>query len=224
MALFKSNTIAAASGSVGGTTYTRNRFGMVMRVRSIPVNPNTSAQQEQRAAFSAASAGWRGLDAGQRATWNVYAAATPVKNSLGDTVYLTGAQHYVATNSFRDRVGLATLTTAPSTPGRIDLGNPAVDYVVATGWTIASLATAVNGSTVAVFVGDPQSAGVSFFAGPYQMVDKGVVAAGALPTTVLTGRNGLAISGGMRLPVRLAGVGTDGRLTTIWSGLVTATV
>jgi hypothetical protein len=56
------STIAAASGSIGGTVHSRNRYGTYIRNRAIPVNPNTIYQQEIRAILAARSQEWRGLN------------------------------------------------------------------------------------------------------------------------------------------------------------------
>jgi len=43
---------------------------------------------------------WRALTQVQRETWNVYAAATPWTNRLGEATYLTGMQMYVRSMAY----------------------------------------------------------------------------------------------------------------------------
>lgn len=223
MALFRSDRVTQASGSIGGTTFSHNRFGLYFRARRTPVNRNTVFQQSQREALAAASAGWRDLSSSQRAAWEVYAAATPVTNKLGETVFLSGAGQYSATNSFALRVGLTTFAAAPTTPGRQALGSPTIviDASAATVTVTALEDPATDDVTLALFVGDPQSAGRSFFAGPYQQRGVASVATGTASYTTQTGRNSLAYVAGQRIPVRLHGITTDGRLTTVASTIVT---
>jgi hypothetical protein len=223
VALFRSDRVTQASGSIGGTTFSHNRFGMYFRARRSPVNPNTTFQQSQRDAFAAASAGWRALTDAQRADWNAYAAATPVTNALGETCFLAGAGQFVATNAFSLRLGLTLVTAAPLTPGKQAIGSPTVVAdVSAFTIVVADIDAALNGELVAVFLGSPISAGVNFFAGPYQLRGSGTVAAGTFTVATAAGRNGLPFVAGQRLPYRVAGITADGRLSTVASGVTVA--
>lgn len=220
MALFRSDRITQASGSIGGTTFSHNRFGLYFRARRSPVNPNTTFQQSQRDALAAASAGWRSLTAGQRAGWEAYAASTPTTNALGETVFLAGAGQYVATNAYAARIGLSPILDAPTTPGRQALGSPVTIIDVSSANAVVSnLEAAVDAADVSLYLGDPVSAGVSFFAGPYQLRGTGNPLSGVLTIGTLTGRNGLALVAGQRLPWRVRGLMPDGRLTTVATGL-----
>lgn len=223
MALFKSDRLTSASGSVGGTTYSHNRFGLYTRARRVPVNPNTTSQQRARNAFSASSADWRSLTDAQRAAWNAYAAASPVANALGDSVTLTGAMAYTSQNSFTNQVGLGSFADAPTTPGRVPLGLPSIVIDDSTnGATITDFAADIlDTTTIALFLGSPVSAGVSFFKGPYQLVGSGTPTTGTLVLAGLVGRNGLPLVAGQRVPYRIAGADVTGRLTTVATGITT---
>lgn len=222
MALFLSDRLTSASGSVGGTTYSHNRFGLYTKARRKGVNPNTPAQQAQRSAFAGASAGWRALTQVQRDAWSAYAAATPVKNALGMTVFLTGAQQYTASNSFLGRLGEPAVAAGPTTPGRIDLGTPTIDITAATGGSVEVDSLPLTPATllVSVFVGNPVSAGVLFFNGPYQLITTDTPTAGSINVTPIVGRNGLPFVVAQKIPFRITGVDTaSGRLTTVVSGI-----
>lgn len=91
--------IAGLRGSINGTTHSRNRFGDYMRNRSIPTNPNTSAQSAVRSRLSALAAGFRSLTAAQIAAWNSAVDDFPTVNVFGDVRKLTGLQLYVGVNS-----------------------------------------------------------------------------------------------------------------------------
>jgi hypothetical protein len=101
MALIKPGAgVAQISGSIAGTTFSRNRYGAYARNRSIPVNPNTSAQQKVRSTVSLLSNMWsQTLTAAQRAAWKTYADNVEVLNRLGDSVNLTGFNMYVRSNT-----------------------------------------------------------------------------------------------------------------------------
>lgn len=218
--LFLSDRFTSASGSIGGTTFSHNRFGLYTRARRVPVNPNTGAQQNSRQGLGSGSAAWRSLTEAQRDGWNVYAAATPTVNALGQTVFLTGHQQFVASFSLSNRLGAGVVTTAPVTPGRPSIGSPVVAITAAAGGSIAVTAIdAAIDNILGVFVGDPISAGVTFFAGPYQLVGSDAPAAGAITLTPVAGRNGLAFVVGQRIPYRLAALDAAFRLSTIASGI-----
>ena len=56
-------------GSIGSTTYGRNRAGNFARERKTPVNPNTARQQQARAQMLPINTRWKNLTNGQRLNW-----------------------------------------------------------------------------------------------------------------------------------------------------------
>jgi len=115
MALVKfGGGITQMSGSVGGTTFARNRYGNYARAKTKPVNPNTAAQAAIRSALSELTVLWsQTLSAAQRTAWNLYGASVAMKNRLGETTYLTGFNHYIRSNVMRNRVGLGVVNDGP---------------------------------------------------------------------------------------------------------------
>lgn len=109
MAKFISSLITEASGSVAGTTYSRNKNGSYIRNKSVPVNRNTQAQQAARALFSAVSSSWKTLTPSQRETWEANIMSYPYVDSLGQTKYYTASQLYKSINSSLAQVGLPTI-------------------------------------------------------------------------------------------------------------------
>jgi len=105
--------IIQMSGSIAGNTYARNRYGNYARARTKPVNPNSSSpllgrdpddgsQAKVRSAIAALSARWsQTLTSDQRTAWNLYASNVAMKNKLGETVYLSGYNHYIRSNTIR---------------------------------------------------------------------------------------------------------------------------
>lgn len=121
---FSSPVYSAASGSIGGLTYSHNRGGLYTRTRAIPTNPNTAAQQSIRGQFGTAAIVWKALTQAQQDGWNTYAANTPVTNPLGASIYLTGQQWFNAALTFQQYTGGAVAITAPPTPGLAELHAP----------------------------------------------------------------------------------------------------
>lgn len=108
------------SGSLGGTTYSHNRYGQYVRRKAIPVNPNTARQAVNRSRFSAAVIAWFALTAAQRTAWDTYAANVPVTDSLGQSINLTGQAMYV--RSYTAITG-ALLTAPTDAPVVYNLGD-----------------------------------------------------------------------------------------------------
>jgi len=115
MALIRfSAGIGDIRGSIGGTTFSKNRYGNYARGRITPVNPNSSAQQAVRNDMGSVVSLWfSALSATQRAAWGVYAAGINFTNKLGESITLTGFNHFVRTNIARKSNGMTVVTTAP---------------------------------------------------------------------------------------------------------------
>jgi len=125
--LFTSDLIAQGSGSLNGLTFSHNRYGSYLRNRSTPVNPNTARQQAARNAFAQAAVHWSGtLTEANRVAWNDYAAAVPVLNSIGQTVFLTGFAMFLRSASMAILAGETIVAAGPTV-----LTLPSVDGTMA---------------------------------------------------------------------------------------------
>ena len=118
MALIKLPEGTQVSGSIGGTTYSHNKFGTYKRSRSIPTNPSSARQSIVRNNMQVAGALWKTLSAETQNTWNSLAALTPFKNKLGDTIYLTGFMLYVSgyTRLVNSGLGIADFNPSYAPP------------------------------------------------------------------------------------------------------------
>ena len=114
MALVKYGpSVVDARGSVAGVVFSKNATSHYMRSRSIPVNPRStrckiergagnSNQVIIRAATAALTVRWSSvLTSDQRAGWELYAANVVVKNKLGESIKLSGMNHYLRCNVIR---------------------------------------------------------------------------------------------------------------------------
>lgn len=106
-------TVAAISGSIGGTVFSRNRGGAYIRNRAIPVDPNTQSQQNVRSILATQSQNYADLTVAQRAAWENWASQNPVVNALGNSIQLSGHQAFVQLNSRLALDVQATLTAPP---------------------------------------------------------------------------------------------------------------
>ncbi len=106
----------SASGSVGAVTLSHNKGGSYMRTRKIPTNPSSAAQVLARNRMADLTNRWLNtLTDLQRTDWETYAANVPVNNRIGQQIFLTGINWYVASNSLRNQAGLSRSDDAPAT-------------------------------------------------------------------------------------------------------------
>jgi hypothetical protein len=91
--------IAAASGSIGGTVFSRNRYGAYTRNRAIPITVTSEAAIAAKARLAGLSADWQTLTAAQKRAWTAWAQNNPQTDALGQVQVLTGHAAYVGLNS-----------------------------------------------------------------------------------------------------------------------------
>jgi len=153
-----------ASGSVAGTTFSRNRFGPYLRNKAIPVNPNSTAQAAVRARFGAQSAAWRGLTAAQRLQWNTQAPLISLYDTLGQAYTPSGAQFYSSVNLYRTITGQAALSVPPTVdtpPALLTLSVAAAGGTAA--FDVTFTAAIASGEFLVIQATAPNSAGREFF-------------------------------------------------------------
>lgn len=150
------------SGSVGGVTSSRNRYGQYRRSRATPVNPNSSAQGAVRARLAAAAAQWRQLTANQRAGWTGLAQGINRTDSLGQSASLTGFSAFCSINQTLQNCGSAMVLDAPamSTP---DALSTLVVTLTAAAFSLAYTPTPLPvGAKLIVYCSPQRSAGRAF--------------------------------------------------------------
>lgn len=230
MALFKSQVLTQASGSVGGVTYTRTSSGLVMRARSVPVNPNTSLQQPAKTALTNAVAAWNEtLSPAQRAAWETYAANVPVTNRLGDSINLSGQNMFVRTRAFaaqmNARFGIGSIPAGA--PEQFNLGTigtipaPTVDTTAGIEVSLAAASDWIDDASNSgwLFMGRPMNASRSYFRGPWRCLG-GVVGDDTTPPTDHTvtptsvALNGWPLVAGQKVNLVYCVLRGDGRLTS----------
>lgn len=182
------------SGSIAGNTFARNRSGNYMRARTTPVNPNTQRQIDIRTIIADLSEAWHDdLSPAHRAAWNDYASAIAMTNKLGETIHITGFNHFIRSNSVRAYCG---------NPGQINAGPivmslpntdplfqvaPQNDQTVDITFDDNMDWVTENGAQMMVFCGSPQLASRSFYGGPYRYAVRMVGNAGDGPVSPLEG-------------------------------------
>jgi len=177
MALVKfGGGIIQMSGSIAGNTFARNRYGNYVRARTKPVNPNTAFQQAVRASVAFLADRWsQTLTGTQRTAWNLYATNVNMKNKLGETINLSGFNHYIRANSILKRSGRTLVDAGP-----IVFELPAIDptFSIACAQTDNKCTYTYDdtmdwanedGGWIHMFMGAPQNPQRNFFAGPWKL-------------------------------------------------------
>ncbi|MBA7664505.1 hypothetical protein ES703_72566 [subsurface metagenome] len=206
------------SGSIGGTVWSHNSSGAYIRNRSVPVNPNTARQVLTRNAVRSISIAWQNtLTQAQRDAWGVYAANVDWKNKLGQSILLTGLNHFLRSNTPRVINGLARVDIAPVI---FNLATAELELAVTASEATQDLT--VDGDLLADWVGEadawqffymglPQNGGIGFFGGPYRLL-RAVPGAGP-PPFPFDAPAVFPFAEGQRLWVRSRIARGDGRLS-----------
>ena len=182
--------VIGMSGSIAGNTFARNRSGNYVRSRTKPVNTNTQAQQDIRTAMALLTNHWSTvLTVPQRTGWATYAAAIAMKNRLGESIYLTGFNHFVRSNTEWVNRGQSATAAGPTS-----LVLPAKDVTFAITASVATQKVSITfkntepwaGSSAGrlyVYMGVPRQPTRNFFNGPWKYMCAIVGAAPTPPTS-----------------------------------------
>lgn len=208
------------SGSIGGATWSRNRYGQYLRNRAVPVNPNTDRQVAVRNAMQTLTILWQNtLTQAQRDAWDTYGANVNWKNALGQTVTLTGLNHYVRSNTQLVVEGLSRIDAAPTI---FNLAAAETALVVTASEATQSLSLAFDdtqdwcdedGAAQWFFQGIPVNAAIKFFGGPYRRCQRVDGSSTSPPTSPVSATAQWPIAEGQRIWVRSRILRADGRLS-----------
>lgn len=216
---YLSQVYTAASGSIGGVTYSHNKGGAYTRARATPTNPNSPQQMAVRGIVGQLSNLWGTLlTAAQREAWDVYALYVEVTDTLGQSINLTGLNMYVRSNVPRIQAGLPRVDDGPTTYNLGDFSNPnfgidaTADELDVT-FTDTDEWTSEDDAAMLLYASRPQSQTVNYFKGPYRFAGK-IDGDGTTPPTSpqAIGLPFLAAAG-QRIFVKASVTRADGRLS-----------
>lgn len=212
--------IAEIRGSVGGMTFSKNHYGAYVRNRSIPVNPNTALQVAVRATLAFLTNRWSAdLTPVQRFAWNLYGSSVAMLNRLGQTIYLTGFNHYIRSNTILQLTAQTLVDNGPvifelpaQDPTMLVTGSEAtqqltVSYNASMNWNDET------GGFLWVFQGKPQNPQRNFFGGPWRYIDNVPGADGVPVASPLVAGVNFAISETQRQWIYARIQRADGRLS-----------
>lgn len=114
-------TVAAVSGSMGGTVFSHNRYGMYFRNRSIPTRSTTVAALAAKARMATVSAAWRAITATQQLSWKHWAEVNPIIDRLGQAQVLQPNAAFNQLNNIIHLLGGTQIDVPPTAAGPIPL-------------------------------------------------------------------------------------------------------
>jgi hypothetical protein len=224
MALIKfGGGITAMSGSMAGNTFARNKYGNYVRSRTKPINRKTPRQVLVRNAMKSIADTWSEILTPElRQGWNEFAAAVPVLNKLGESIFHSGFNQFIRTNTALINAGMEIIDTAPAI-----FTAPAVDPTISAGYVASTQKVTVtfdedaewakeDGAALLVYQGKPVSHGVDFFNGPWRFVSAiaGVASTGAQSPASLDSAYIITLDQKMTTQFRI--VRADGRLSNFF--------
>lgn len=164
------------SGSIGGNTFARNRYGNYVRARTKPINPNSANQVQVRSALSSLTSRWsQTLTAVQRTAWNLYANSVSMLNRLGEAIFLSGFNHYIRSNSTLQRHGKPiiddgpTLFELPAKDPTFNISASEAAQTIEVTFDVNMDWVSEDGAVMWVYHGQPQNAQRNFFDGPWRI-------------------------------------------------------
>lgn len=185
--------VTAASGSVGGLTFARNKSGPYVRARTKPVNPNTALQQRARAAMAMLTEYWaETLTGADRLAWKLYADTVNMLNKLGEAVKHSGMNHFIRSNSFLAQYGMTIIDAGPTNFTVADQ-DPTLTITASEATQQVMIAfddnlawASEDDAYLSVLFGSPQNPQREFFNGPWKGIrflsgDVGAPLASPLP-------------------------------------------
>lgn len=163
--------VGAVSGSLGGVTASRNKGGSYLRLRAIPTDPATLAQQNQRARMSTVSQTWQTITDADRESWNEWARQNPVTNALGISKILSGSQAYNGINSRMLLLGQTQLINPPVVPAPPAFLTSVQTADIGTGtFELAFTAALESGNQVELWAAITNSPGIKFVRNLYKFI------------------------------------------------------
>jgi len=111
-----SSIITDISGSVGGLTFQRNKFGNTVRQKPLPVNSRSLSQYHIRQLITTIQAAWQDLSDEERLQWDRFLDFSGQTIKSSSSVKLSGHSLYLKYQLYRLLAGLSLLTTITYIP------------------------------------------------------------------------------------------------------------
>jgi len=217
---FKSQILTQASGSVGGSTFSRNAGGMYIRARAIPTNPGTAEQNAVRWIMADLTSRWNNLLTDeQRLGWKLYSDNVQLPNTLGEQIKVGAMPMFIRSNLPRYQVGLTGVDDAPTTYNLGEFTAPVLGTVDASAGNLSLAFTNSDewanevGSSMLVYVSRPANNSRFFFNGPYRYAGR-INGAASPPSSPATIALPFPVAAGNKVFIQVRVSRVDGRLSS----------
>lgn len=138
--------IADARGSIGGTTFSRNGSGPLIRQRTAGVQPRSTNQHVYRSrASDLAKRFSASLTDAQRASWRSFAQSNPTLNRFGNTLVLSAIAMYTKLNSI---ILLANGLVIDDPPPSLSVSSPTALSISAASGSPGSISVTITDPSV----------------------------------------------------------------------------
>lgn len=208
------------SGKQGGMVWSHNAGGPYARNRAIPVNPNTDRQVAVRNATRFLAIAWdQTLTQAQRDAWDTYGLNVPWTNRLGQSILLTGLNHYIRCNAPLLISGLTRIDAAPAifllaaAEQALAVTASEAAQQLSVGFDATAPWANEAGGFQFAYMGVPQNGSRKFFGGPWRLADVIVGDNVAPPASPVLMAVPWPIAAGQRIWVRTRVARADGRLS-----------
>jgi hypothetical protein len=156
--------ITELRGSIGGTTFQKNKFGHTAKNKGIPTSTGTNIQFTRRNAMLYIVQAWNNLTDAQRNLWNSYAATypQPIKNNV--LVQLSGYALFIKYNAIILSMHFPLFTTPALIPTTFPLLSPSLKWDAGTSRLYFNEGASPfnNHMMIQFFLSPPIKAGQSF--------------------------------------------------------------
>lgn len=114
--------VGEASGSLGTTVFSHNRYGSYARLRAVPTKATSLYATLAKGILTSASKQWGQLTSAQRKAWQTWAQSNPIVDRLGDKRILSGqaAVTRLNSNTLNTSGNFITDPPASAAPGPIE--------------------------------------------------------------------------------------------------------
>ena len=164
--------ITEASGKLGGTVFSKNGGGGYCRIKTKPLNGQTSSQNLVRTNLTGLAQSWAGLTAAQQLAWNTFGTLQIKTNAIGHKSAQSGFNAYVEYNQRLLNASAATISVPPPATTVAPLLTLSLTAVHAGATTMTFTATPVpTGSVVKVQTTGNLSAGKSFVKNHFRTIE-----------------------------------------------------
>lgn len=221
------------SGSQGNTTASHNRYGSYVRNRTIPVNPNSTAQQDVRSGFASFTKTWRELTESQRTGWADLAAQIPILDPQGQSIVLAGNSTFMRYNLARRAVGASELQDPPplDTPPQVTTATLTATDAAPGPAALTVAYSALDGTAnnfLIVRASAPRSVGKTYVSRGEMKQITSVAGDAASPLDIQTAYEAVygtswELQPGMEIVVELVGVSENGLMGSTFRAVATIT-